>query len=74
MSDIDGDVIFFLYWGGKDAKKVLEELQQKLLWRQLKAVQQNHVYLVDSAHWHGQDILAMNAIIDDLFKYLVNTP
>ncbi|MBW4672186.1 MAG: iron-siderophore ABC transporter substrate-binding protein [Cyanomargarita calcarea GSE-NOS-MK-12-04C] len=74
LSDIDGDVIFFLYWAGKDAKKVLEKLQQKLLWQQLKAVQQNHVYFVDAAHWHGQDILAMNAIIDDLFKYLVNTP
>ncbi|WP_260675923.1 iron-siderophore ABC transporter substrate-binding protein [[Scytonema hofmanni] UTEX B 1581] len=74
LSDIDGDVIFFLYRGGKDAKKALEKLQQKLLWRQLKAVQQNHVYLVDAAHWHGQDILAMNAVIDDLFKYLVNTP
>jgi iron complex transport system substrate-binding protein len=74
LSDIDGDVIFFLYGAGKDAKKVLDKLQQKLLWRQLKAVQQNHVYLVDAAHWHAQDILAMNAIIDDLFKYLVNTP
>lgn len=74
LSDIDGDVLFFLTWGGKDANEVLKKLQQKPLWRQLQVVQQNRVYFVDRAHWHGQDILAMNAVLDDLFKYLVNTP
>jgi iron complex transport system substrate-binding protein len=74
LSDIDGDVIFFLYWGNKDANKALESLQQKPLWQQLKAVQKNRVYFVDGAHWYGFDILAMNAVMDDLFKYLVNTP
>lgn len=71
LSDIDGDVIFLSYRGGKAAKEVLEKLQQKPLWRQLKAVQQNQVYIVDAAHWYGFDVLAMNAVIDDLFKYLV---
>ncbi|KAB8315463.1 iron-siderophore ABC transporter substrate-binding protein [Tolypothrix campylonemoides VB511288] len=74
LSDIDGDVLFFLSWGGKDANEVLKKLQQKPLWRQLQVVQQNRVYFVDAAHWHGQDILAMNAVLDDLFKYLVNPP
>ncbi|BAZ20904.1 ABC transporter, iron(III) dicitrate-binding periplasmic protein [Kalymmatonema gypsitolerans NIES-4073] len=74
LSDIDGDVIFLFYRGGKSAKETLEKLQQESLWRQLKAVQKNQVYLVDSDHWYGFDILAMNAVIDDLFKYLVNTP
>lgn len=73
LSDIDGDVLFFLYWGSKDAKKTLEKLQKKPLWRQLKAVQQNQVYFVDAGYWHSIDILAINAIIDDLFKYLINT-
>ncbi|MEC4818668.1 MAG: iron-siderophore ABC transporter substrate-binding protein [Scytonema sp. PMC 1069.18] len=74
LSDIDGDVLFFLYWRGKDAKEVLEKFQQKPLWRQLKAVQHNQVYFVNAAYWHETDILSINAVIDDLFKYLVNTP
>jgi iron complex transport system substrate-binding protein len=68
LSDIDGDVLFLLNQGG-----VSEEIIQKPLWKQLKAVQQNQVYFV-GYHWHFLDILAVNAIIDDLFKYLVNTP
>lgn len=71
LADIDGDVIFLSYRGGKAAKEVLEKLQQQPLWHQLKAVQNNHVYLVDAAHWYGFDVLAINAVIDDLFKYLV---
>ncbi|WP_414526612.1 iron-siderophore ABC transporter substrate-binding protein [Nodularia chucula] len=74
LSDIDGDVLFFLHWGSKDTKETLEKLQEKPLWRQLKAVQQNQVYFVDAGHWHSFDILSVNAVIDDLFKYLVNTP
>ncbi|MBW4619678.1 MAG: iron-siderophore ABC transporter substrate-binding protein [Cyanosarcina radialis HA8281-LM2] len=73
LSDIDGDVLFFLTRGGKNgAKKVLEAIAKRPLWQQLKSVQNGRVYLVGS-HWHTGDILAMNRIIDDLFKYLVNT-
>lgn len=74
LSDIDGDILFFLVRGEKGAKEMLQNLQQKPLWRQLKAVQQNKVYFVDAGHWHALDILAMNAVIDDLYKYLVNAP
>lgn len=74
LSDIDGDVLFLSYRGGEAAKEALEKLQQSPLWQQLKVVQQHQVYLVDSDHWYAFDILAMNAVIDDLFKYLVNTP
>ncbi|MEH2051767.1 iron-siderophore ABC transporter substrate-binding protein [Nostoc sp.] len=74
LSDIDGDVLFFLSWGSKSAKETLEKLQKKPLWRQLKAVQRNQVYLVDGLRWHEGDIFAINAIIDDLFRYLIATP
>lgn len=74
ISAIDGDVLFLSQWGGESGKKVLEKLKQSPLWQKLKVVQQNRVYLVDYDHWYGFDILAMNAVIDDLFKYLVNTP
>jgi iron complex transport system substrate-binding protein len=74
LSDIDGDVLFLSYRGGEAAKENLEKLQRSPLWQKLKVVQQNRVYLVDSDHWYAFDVLAMNAVIDDLFKYLVNTP
>ncbi|MDZ8085073.1 MAG: iron-siderophore ABC transporter substrate-binding protein [Nostoc sp. DedQUE12b] len=73
LSDIDGDVLFLSY-AEKTGKKALEKLEQSPLWQKLKVVQQNRVYLVDYDHWYGFDVLAMNAVIDDLFKYLVNTP
>ncbi|MDM9380813.1 iron-siderophore ABC transporter substrate-binding protein [Chlorogloeopsis sp. ULAP01] len=74
LPELDGDVIFLSYRGKKAAKESLEKLQQTPLWRTLKAVQQNRVYLVDANHWYAFDVLAMNAVIDDLFKYLVNAP
>lgn len=74
FSELDGDVLFLSYRGGEAAKEQWERLQQNPLWQKLKVVQQNRVYLIDSDHWHAFDILAMNAVIDDLVKYLVNTP
>ncbi|MEH2158028.1 iron-siderophore ABC transporter substrate-binding protein [Nostoc sp.] len=74
LSNIDADVLFFLVRREKGANEFLEKLQQKPLWRQLKVVQKNQVYFVDGGNWGGFDILAMNAVIDDLFKYLVNPP
>lgn len=73
LSDIDGDVLFIVTReGNRGIKEVSERLSQKPLWRQLKAVQQNRVHLV-GYHWHTGGFLAVNAILDDLFKYLVNT-
>lgn len=74
LADIDGDVLFLSYGGKETDKEALEKLQENPLWQKLKVVQQNRVYLVDSEHWYAFDILAMNAVIDDLFKYLVDTP
>ncbi|MFQ4142475.1 iron-siderophore ABC transporter substrate-binding protein [Chlorogloeopsis sp. ULAP02] len=74
LSDIDGDVLFLSYRGGKAAKEALEKLQQNPLWQKLNVVQKNQVYLVDSDHWYAFDVLAMNAVINDLFKYLVEKP
>ena len=76
MEKADGDVIFI--WTGastpqehQTAKQKLEELQANPLWKELKAVQANKVYVVPS-YWIGSGMLAANAIIDDLFKYLIN--
>jgi iron complex transport system substrate-binding protein len=76
IEQADGDVIFI--WtsennlqGNQTAQKKLNELQSNPLWQNLKAVKQNKVYIVPD-YWIGGGILAANAIIDDLFKYLVN--
>jgi iron complex transport system substrate-binding protein len=70
LLDFDGDALFFVSWGRKDDKKTLGKLKQSPLWQHLKVVQQNHVYFV-GMHWHSSDIFAINAILDDLEKYLV---
>ncbi|NJM72084.1 MAG: iron-siderophore ABC transporter substrate-binding protein [Scytonema sp. RU_4_4] len=71
ISDIDGDILFFVSWEREDDKKTLEKLKQSPLWGQLKVFQRNQVCFV-GAHWHNADIFAINAILDDLFKCLVN--
>lgn len=70
----DGDVIFTSYWSNEDGKKALERIQNHPLWLKLKAVQQNQVYVVNRHVWRGSNILAAYEVIEDLFKYLINTP
>lgn len=72
---IDSDVIFVMFHGSQDSiERNLRLFQQNPLWQQLKAVKQNHVYRVDPTIWRGRNPLAADAVIDDLYKYLVNTP
>lgn len=73
ISDIDGDVLFLLPLEFDGDKTNLENLKQNSLWQQLDVVQRDRVYFVGE-HWHEADIFAINAVLDDLFKYLVNTP
>ena len=70
---IDGDVIF-VATQSNDEQAFLEELKQKPLWQTLRAVQQDQVYPIDYMTWKGQNLLAADAVIDDLYKYLVDTP
>ena len=75
LEQADGDVIFL--WTGEStaeaaeaAEQNLQVLQQDPLWQKLKAVQQGQVYQVPS-YWIGSGPIAANAVLDDLFKYLV---
>lgn len=75
LEQADGDVIFL--WTGENtteaaesAQKNLQILQDDPLWQQLEAVQQGRVYQVPS-YWIGSGPIAANAVLDDLFKYLV---
>ncbi|MBE9198263.1 MULTISPECIES: iron-siderophore ABC transporter substrate-binding protein [unclassified Nodularia (in: cyanobacteria)] len=73
LEKVDGDILFVGTLTDDD-QKFLEELKQKPLWKNLRAVQQNHVYSIDYLTWRAGNLLAADAVIDDLFKYLVNTP
>jgi iron complex transport system substrate-binding protein len=65
--------LFVATWTDSD-QEFLAKLKQKPLWQRLQAVQQNRVYIVSFSNWTGGSLLAANAVIDDLFKYLVNSP
>ncbi|XQQ06916.1 MAG: iron-siderophore ABC transporter substrate-binding protein [Leptolyngbya sp. IPPAS B-1204] len=73
ISHIDGDILFFLTWDSEDDVEALEKLRQESLWQQLNVVQRNQVYFVGE-HWHNPDVFAINAVLDDIEKYLVDTP
>ncbi|WP_233501612.1 ABC transporter substrate-binding protein [Acaryochloris thomasi] len=74
LTQFDGDIIFLVVDADQDSADALEQLKQKPLWHKLKAVQQGKVYPVNLATWRGGNPLAADAVIDDLFKYLVKVP
>jgi iron complex transport system substrate-binding protein len=73
LMDMDGDIIFLAVDEDQDSRMMLKQLQQNPLWQQLNAVKNGQVYPVNLATWRGGNPLAAEAVIDDLFKYLVNS-
>lgn len=74
----DGDVIFLWTYNSQDktaqqTQTQKEKLKAEPLWATLTAVKQEQVYEVPG-YWIGNGPIAANAIIDDLFKYLIKTP
>ncbi|MEO0836217.1 MAG: hypothetical protein AAFY16_09560 [Cyanobacteria bacterium J06642_3] len=49
---------------------MLASLKADPLWSKLEAVQQEKVYEVGD-YWIGNGVIAANAVLDDLHKYLV---
>jgi iron complex transport system substrate-binding protein len=75
LQDIDGDVIFVMLYDyqpaiEKELQTTLEQLQDDPLWSRLEAVERDEVYSVAS-YWLGSGPLAANAVIDDLYQYLM---
>ncbi len=70
LMDIDGDVLF-VATDGPEAAQTVTKLKQNPLWQKLRAVQSDRVYSVNYPTWRGGNPLAADAVIDDLFKYLV---
>ncbi|AFY44792.1 iron-siderophore ABC transporter substrate-binding protein [Nostoc sp. PCC 7107] len=73
LAKADGDVLFVTSFS-INGDEFLKKQQQEPLWQKLKAVQENHVYYVDFMSWAASNMLGTDAVIDDLFKYLVNVP
>lgn len=71
LMDIDGDILF-VATNGEESSQKLTALKQNPLWKNLRAVQNDRVYAVNYPTWRGGNPLAADAVIDDLFKYLVN--
>ncbi|MDV3351204.1 iron-siderophore ABC transporter substrate-binding protein [Leptothoe sp. LEGE 181152] len=69
LERLDGDVIFAALDPG--AEKSFETFQSNPLWQNLEAVKNDRVYIVDSGYWIFGNILAANAILEDLFNYLL---
>jgi iron complex transport system substrate-binding protein len=74
LEEVDGDIIFVLLFedGTNASKESFEKLQQKPLWKSLKAVKNGRVYTVDSETWIGSNFIAADFVLDDLEKYLMN--
>ena len=68
---IDGDLLFVLIYADSD-RQMLDNLLNKPLWKKLKAVRNGQVAPVDGFTWGVANPLAANAVIDDLYKYLLN--
>jgi iron complex transport system substrate-binding protein len=78
IEQTDGDILFILTAentaeANQSAKKNWEKLKTEPLWQQMKAVQNDQVYFVPS-YWIGSGPIAANAVIDDLFQYLLKDP
>ncbi|MGF1539910.1 MAG: iron-siderophore ABC transporter substrate-binding protein, partial [Pleurocapsa sp.] len=67
----DGDAVFVVVGNWDlEIKDVLASLTTDPLWSTLDAVQQGKVYEVGD-YWVGNGPIAANAVLDDLFKYLI---
>lgn len=76
MPQADGDVILLFTFGATPeiaaaAEAELERLKTDPLWRSLKAVQQNQVYLVGHYWGAGNSPLAAGWVLDDVEQYLL---
>lgn len=73
LKKADADILFVTTFS-KNGKDFLKKKQREPLWKTLKAVQDDRVYYVDFMSWAASNMLGTDAVIDDLFKYLVDTP
>lgn len=67
---IDADVLFVMLDPGSEDN--FQRYQQSPLWQKLDVAKNKRVYVVDSGYWYLGNIMAANAILDDVEQYLLN--
>jgi iron complex transport system substrate-binding protein len=71
IPDLDADALFVVASGDPDSQQRVKTLKANPLWSKLNVVQQGKVYEV-SDYWLVGGSIALNLVIDDLFRYLVS--
>ncbi len=67
---LDSDILFIALDPGSE--KNFKRYQKNPLWQQLNVVKNQRVYTVDSGYWIFGNILSANAILDDIYKYVLD--
>ncbi|OZB90510.1 ABC transporter substrate-binding protein [Paenibacillus sp. XY044] len=65
LPDFDADAIFLIVNDDGNAKKAYSELEKNPLWKGLKAVKNNHVYILDGQKWLDYSSLGQSMAMDD---------
>jgi iron complex transport system substrate-binding protein len=73
IPDMDGDVLFVVASEEASTEQRLNQLKTDPLWSRLNVVKQGRVYEVPG-YWLVGGPIALNKIVDDLFKYLIEQP
>lgn len=74
LQDLDGDILFLIDNSNHAAnQEKLQQLKFDPLWSRLNVVQQQKVVVVPD-YWLSCSPIAANAVIDDLFQYLIAQP
>ncbi|GAA4719533.1 iron-hydroxamate ABC transporter substrate-binding protein [Brevibacillus fulvus] len=68
LADYDPDLIFVIVNVEEDAKKVFEQLQVNPLWLGLRAVKENHVYVINEQPWLDYSALGSKMALDEAEK------
>ncbi|MFQ4143486.1 ABC transporter substrate-binding protein [Chlorogloeopsis sp. ULAP02] len=68
---LDGDIMFAVISRSIDSEEYFKKYLKNPLWQKLKVVQTNQIFKVDGSYWLWGSVLGANAVLDDLFKYLV---
>ncbi len=65
LPDFDADAIFVIISKGNEAKANFDELEKNLVWQNLKAVKNNHVYMLDGQKWLDYSSIGHSMALDD---------
>ncbi len=68
-----GDRIFLLLSDKPDSQMATMELMNSDIWKNLKAVQHNHFYLVDATKWNYNDAFTREKLLGALPRLLITT-